>query len=120
MRQGAERRRIVLEGAGAVDEVTGVDTHLFDGAGRCVGCLGVEVYVGHQRGVVSPGMKLFLGLDNADTLLYTARGVEGRGVGHRLYAYRVRPSERRVAYLYDTAFPATIVVIIHDKRERRE
>lgn len=43
----------VLKLSGGVDVVTGVDAYFFNDASGYIGHIGVEVYVGHKRTVVS-------------------------------------------------------------------
>ena len=100
----------VLEGAGGIHIVARVDAHLLHILGGHVGHAGVEVYVGHERHVVSVAAQggvdvaqvlgLFhplggeahvfaAGVHDAFGLRHASVGVLRGGVGHALQAYGV-------------------------------
>ena len=103
----------VFEGTCAINEITGVDTYLFDDAGGYIGDMWIEVYIGNQRSMVSPAVQLIFDVgkvlclsctlcresyvigtcvDDAYTLFHTRFGFVSVRIGHRLYAYGVAPS----------------------------
>ena len=130
----------VLEGAGTVDEIPGVDAHLLHDTGGQVGHMGIEVYVGHQRGVVAPVVQLLFddgqalglagtlcreshivgsGLDDAHALFDTGFGFVGVRVGHRLYAYGVVSPQGRVADVNFGGGAAVVIKKVHGAKNKK-
>ena len=120
----------VLEGAGGIHVVAGVDAYLLGIEGGHVGHVRIEVYVGHQRRQVAVATQG--SIDVAEVLgflhalcrephVFSARigyafglchaGVRvlGGGVGHALYADGVVASQRSVSDVDYRCFPAGIV-----------
>ena len=112
----------VLERAGRVHIVAGVDAHGLGIVRRHVGHVGIEVHVGNERGHYPlaaqggvDGHEVFgfpaalggqadvfpTGGDDALGLLDAGIGVHRRGVGHRLQADGIPPAERRAADIHD-------------------
>ena len=120
----------MFEGASRVDIVAGVYAHLLGIEGGHIGHAGVEVYVGHQRGVETIGtqgsvyvLKIF-GLTcalcgeahqlsasayNALGLFYAGLRVVGVGSGHRLHTHGGSTTHLQGAYLYG-ARGATMII----------
>ena len=103
-----------------VNVVTGVDTYFFHHFGGGIGCSGVEMYVGNERGGISLGIQFFpdlsqvagfafslcgethifgSGFDHADGLADRGFGVHGGYIGHGLDTYRVLAPQRGVPYI---------------------
>ena len=131
----------VLERAGAVDEVAGVDAHFLDNGGRHFGNMWIEVYVGHQRGMVAAPMQFIFdscqtlglpgalcgephivgtGFDDAYALFDTLFHILCGGIGHRLYAYGVIATQRGCSDVDFGGMAALVVEKVHGVRKKRD
>ena len=120
----------MLEGTGWVDIIAGVYAHLLGIEGGHIGHAGVEVYVGHQRGVETVGTQggvnvlqvfsltctlcgeahqLSASAYNALGLFYAGLRVVGVGGGHRLHTHGGSTTYLQGAYLYG-ARGATMII----------
>ena len=113
--------------AGGVHVVARVDAHFLHQCGGGVGHVGVEVDVGHKRGLNAFGPQLlpdegeafgFAAALRGETHQFAACGndaaglkdgrpdIVGIGVGHRLYAYRIVRAYRQAAGLCGRGQPS--------------